>query len=191
VRLFVALNLPDAVRDAAHAAAEPLRAAAPRLAWVAAAKLHLTVKFLGERPESEVEPLAAALAAAARRHGPVAFEVAGVGAFPSLRRPRVLWLGVEAGPKLELLHHDVETACAGLGFPLEGRAFRPHVTLGRVPPRAHPFDATALAGAAPGVHFRSAVTVDTLDLMLSETAAGGARYTPLARLALAAATPAP
>jgi 2'-5' RNA ligase len=191
VRLFLALNLPAAVRDAAHAAAEPLRALAPGLAWTAAEKLHLTVKFLGEQPEGAVAPLVEALGGVVRQHAPAALGVGRVGAFPNWRRPRVLWLGVRPEPRLELLHHDVETACAALGHPVEGRPFRPHVTLARVRPRSEGLDVRALAQAARGVHFRAEVEATTLDLMLSAPAPGGTRYTPLAALPLAGTTRAP
>jgi 2'-5' RNA ligase len=100
----------------------------------------------------------------------------------------VLWLGVRPDPKLELLHHDVEAACAALGHPLSGRAFRPHVTLGRVRPRTEPVDARALATAVRQVHLRSGASVSTLDLMLSEPAPGGTRYVALARLPMGPST---
>jgi 2'-5' RNA ligase len=185
VRLFLALNLPAAVRDAVHAAYAPLREVAPAAAWTAPDKLHLTVKFVGEQPREMADALAAAATRVAAGHAPVVLELAHFGAFPNRRRPRVLWLGVRADPRLELLHHDVELACAELGLPVDGRAFRPHVTLGRVRPAGPPVDPRALAHAARAVHFREEVTVETLDLMLSEPAHGGTRYTPLARAPLA------
>lgn len=192
MRLFLALNLPPDVQAAAHAAAEPLRVVAPGLAWTAADKLHLTVKFFGERPEAEVAALIDALTPVVRQHAPAAIDLAGVGAFPRMRRrPRVLWLGVRPDPKLELLHHDIEASCAALGYPVEGRPFRPHVTLARVRAGAEPVDTHALARAAAAVPFRAAVLAATVDLMQSELAAGGSRYTTLARLPLAGPTPQP
>ncbi|CAA9327453.1 MAG: hypothetical protein AVDCRST_MAG40-1763, partial [uncultured Gemmatimonadaceae bacterium] len=96
-----------------------------------------------------------------------------------------------AEPRLELLHHDVETACAALGHPVEGRTFRPHVTIARVGPRAEAAPLRALAQAARGVHFRAEVEAASLDLMLSAPASGGPRYTRLATLPLAGLTRAP
>ena len=185
MRLFLALNLPPELRDAVHEAAAPLREAAPSLAWTAADKLHLTVKFLGECADEAVSPLAAALAPVAERHAPALLELRGVGAFPRLQRPRVYWVGVRPDPRLELLQHDVEHACEALGHAVEGRPFRPHVTLGRVTPRAHPLDARAVADAARRVHVRASAVVPTLDLMRSVTAPGGSRYTAVARLPFA------
>ena len=185
MRLFLALNLPEAVREAVFAAAAPLRLAAPDLAWVPAERLHLTVKFLGERPESDVEPLVTGVGPAVARTRELSVALGGVGAFPRMRRPRVLWLGVQPDPRLELLHHDVEAACAALGHAVEGRPFRPHLTLARVPPRAEPLDAAPLAAAARQVHYRAEVAVHSVDLMLSEPAARGVRYSALARLPFA------
>lgn len=188
MRLFLALNLPANVRAAGHAAAAPLREVAPDLAWTAADKLHLTVKFLGDEPETAVAPLVAALTSVVEHHAPALLDLGPIGAFPSWRRPRVLWLGVRPDPRLELLHHEVETACAGAGYPIEGRPFRPHVTLGRITPRAGAIDGRALARAARGVHFRAGVSASTLDLMLSAPAPGGTRYTRLAGIPLAGVT---
>lgn len=184
VRLFLALNCPPPTRRAIFDATAPLRTAAPSLAWVAQPNLHLTLKFLGERPEAEAAPLARALDAVAAAHAPVAMSLGGLGAFPNQRRPRVVWLGVAPDPKLELLHHDVEAACEALGYEVEGRAFRPHVTLARVRPgrRGGQPDAgaaRALADAAREVQFRGSAVVETLDLMQSELGAGGSRYTVL------------
>ena len=188
MRLFLALNLPAAVRDAAYAAAAPLREAGPHVGWTRADNLHLTVKFLGEQADSTVAPLLDALAPVARATAPVLLSVGACGAFPNWRRPRVVWLGVRPDARLELLHHDVESVCAGLGFALDGRPFRPHVTLGRVRPRRAPPDPGALARAARAVQFRAEASATTLDLMRSEPAPGGSRYTPLASIALAGAT---
>jgi len=193
VRLFLALNLPSELRAAADSAAEPLRAALPVVAWVAPDNLHLTVKFLGERPAEDAATLAAALEPIARRHGAQTVDVGRPGAFPTLRRPRVIWLGVRPDAKLELLHHDVELACAGLGYALEGRPFRPHVTLGRVRAgaAAGALDARALAAAARGVQFRAAACITTLDVMASAPDRGGSRYTTLARLPFTSSTSGP
>ncbi len=132
MRLFLAIDFGAATRAAVFAAAAPLRAAAPGLAWVDEGRLHLTLKFLGEQPEAAVPRVAAAMDDVAAGHTAQASSLGEFGAFPNLRRVRVVWIGMDADPRLELLHHDVELACAGLGIPIEGRPFRPHVTLARV-----------------------------------------------------------
>ena len=199
VRLFLAINLPADVRRDIGEATAPLRAAAPSLAWTDEARLHLTLKFIGERPEAERAPLAEAVRRVAARHVPLELELGGLGAFPSRARPRIVWLGVAPDPKLELLHHDVEVACAELGYEVEGRAFRPHLTLGRVrEPRGRRAGrdaslavstAAALADAAREVRTRWAAAVASVDLMRSELAAGGSRYTVLDAAPLLGAGP--
>ncbi|MFL5575460.1 MAG: RNA 2',3'-cyclic phosphodiesterase [Gemmatimonadaceae bacterium] len=196
MRLFVAINLPGDVRRSIADATASLRAAAPSLAWTDEARLHLTLKFLGEQTDDAREPLAAALRAVAPRHAPLSLELGGLGAFPTRRRPRVVWLGVAPDPKLELLHHEVEVACADLGYEIEGRAFRPHLTLGRVRAgrggaRGHDAaraaeTASALDSAARAMRQRWTAAVDSLDLMRSELAAGSSRYSVLDAVPLGA-----
>ncbi|MHB0948311.1 MAG: RNA 2',3'-cyclic phosphodiesterase [Gemmatimonadaceae bacterium] len=181
MRLFVAINLPDEVRRAAFDAGAPLRELVPRASWVPEARLHLTAKFLGERPDADVAPLAETLLAVAAGHRAMTLRVAGASAFPNLRRPRVVWLGVEPDPRLELLHHDVEEALAGLGVELEGKPFRPHLTLGRFREPPAPDQLRAFAKAARGVRFERESLVESLDLMQSVIGgAGGPRYELLA-----------
>lgn len=174
VRLFIAINFPADVRAALHTAMQPLRTVAPEIRWVDEPRIHLTMKFLGEHPDDAVAPLVGALEMVAGGYDPIVLELGGLNAFPNLRQPRVVWLGVNADPKLELLHHDVETACAALGHSVEGRAYRPHVTLGRVRDRAR--DPARIAGTARGISWRAVASADALDLMVSEHVNGAPRY---------------
>ena len=177
MRLFLALNLAPDVRRRIHAATQALRAAGPDARWVDESKLHLTLKFLGEQPETLVAPLSAALDHAAGRSRELDLQFGAIGAFPNFRRPRVVWVGVTPDPKLELLHHDVEVACEGLGLSVEGRPFRPHVTLARVEQ-----DAGTLRQAAKGLKVREVSLVNSVDLMLS----AGGRYRVLHAAAMRA-----
>ena len=181
MRLFLAINLPPDVRHAIAEASAPLRAAAPALSWIREPQLHLTVKFLGDQPEELAPRIAEAMNAVAGRNRVVDVEIGGVGAFPNFRRPRVVWIGVSPEPKLELLHHDVESACESLGMPLDGKHFRRHLTLARVKPRAAKPDALrSLAQAAKAVSFVEEVVITSLDLMESELTTVGSRYRLLA-----------
>ena len=132
MRLFLAINFPQAARREIADATAPLRECAPELGWTTEDRLHLTLKFLGEQAESRVEAFAATLAGTVVQHRELNMTVGGIGAFPNFRRARVVWLGVGQDPRLELLHHDVEVECEKLGFEVEGRPFRPHLTLARV-----------------------------------------------------------
>lgn len=185
VRLFLAVNLPAEVRHAIGDAAAPLRAVAPSLSWVSPEKVHLTVKFLGEQPEVMAERVAAAMREVAARNRVIDVEIGGVGAFPNFRRPRVVWIGVTPDPKLELLHHDVESSCESLGLPIDGKPFRPHLTLARVRPRASdPQALRELARAARAVSYLEEVVINSIDLMESKQTASGSAYRIVASSAL-------
>ena len=184
MRLFVALNPPGDVREALFAATAPLRdALGDAVRWTEAAKVHLTVRFLGERGEDVPARLLAALAPAAARHAPVRATVTAPGAFPSLRRPRVLWLGLAETPALRALYEDVERACAAVGLGRERRPWHPHLTLGRVRDGAR-VDGAALERAAGAVRAGRTFIVRSVDVMHSELDSAGARYTCLGACAL-------
>lgn len=176
VRLFLAINPEPEVRRAVIDATSDLRAAAPTLNWMDESRVHLTLKFLGEQEDGVVPPLAQALDRVAERHRPFTMHIADVGAFPNFRRARVVWMGVERDARLELLHHDVEIACESLGFPLEGRPFRPHVTLARVRERTEEDELRRLSRACKRVAFDCETDVRTIDLMRSTPGRAGSRY---------------
>ncbi len=184
----MAVLLPEDVRASLAGAAARLRAAAPDVAWVAPENLHVTLKFLGQVDEAHLHALAAALAAAAR--GGPAFEarVVGLGAFPSVGRPRVLWAGVRDGAEaLAALAARVEAACVGLGFAPETRPFAAHVTLGRVRSLRCPRRAPRLADlldAAAGEEL-GRLRVERVALMESRLSPHGARYLERASAPLA------
>ena len=176
MRLFLALDLLPATVEALHLAIAPLRAAAPHVAWVPAGKLHLTLKFLGDGDEARLAELVKAASGLAAAHRAFEMCLQELGAFPNFRRPRVVWLGVEREPRLELLHHDLEVVCAGLGYAMEGRPFRPHITLARVRDPLPADRARALARAARAIAFSATEPVDRITLYDSVTGDAGTPY---------------
>jgi 2'-5' RNA ligase len=166
--LFLALNIPAEVRSRSFEATSPLRVARPDVKWVPEGKLHLTLKFLGEQGEELVPALSSAMDRVAAGTRPLEVAFGAIGAFPTLRRPRVVYLTVAPDPKLELLHHDVEVACAALALPIEGKPFRPHITIGRTQAGAGDEQRLALREAARQVRVREHVAVGSIDLMASE-----------------------
>lgn len=187
VRLFIAVNLPAEERRAAFEAAAPLRAARLPVRWVREDAIHVTLRFLGEVGEERVAPLEDALAGAVREARPFGLAIGGVGAFPGLARPRVLWMGVERHPALELLANDVERALMSLGFEPELRPFHPHLTLGRVERDAKAAAFRDLERLAAGITYEGAIEVGSVDLMQSTLGSDGATYQVLARAALSRA----
>lgn len=187
MRCFVAVEMPDAVREALAATAERLREAAPRadVRWVPPGSMHLTLRFLGEVPEPWLEALVGALAGVAGGHSPIALRLAGVGTFPGPSRPRVVWAGLADGAAAAgRLAADVDRAVVVLGVRPEARPFRAHVTLGRVRSprgvRRIVRAIEALADASFG-HW----TAGEMALLRSHLSPHGARYEALARVALA------
>jgi 2'-5' RNA ligase len=135
VRCFIAIDLSDEVRASLDAVQGRLRASAPRadVRWVAPAGMHLTLKFLGEVPEADLAGVRSALAAAATPAASIALACRGLGAFPGLTRPRVLWAGLRGGlSEVGQLAAACERSLEPLGYAPEKRPFRGHVTLGRV-----------------------------------------------------------
>jgi 2'-5' RNA ligase len=179
MRLFLAIELDQGLRRALYEATAPLRAVVPDAAWVPEERLHLTLKFLDERPETLVEPLIAAMNDVAAGHWPVPMRLRGVGAFPNLRRPRVVWVGIEPAPKLELLQHDVEERCAALGIEVEGKPFRPHLTIGRLRGTEKGEATRELARAAREIRFHADTDVYAIALMHSTLTRDGPRYVRL------------
>lgn len=136
LRLFVALDLPAGAKAALAASCKELQGLLPAgMRWVNPAGIHLTLKFLGAVEAGRVDALLAALrsAAAAGDQPPFPLHLDGLGVFPNRREPRVIWAGVGGDlDRLAKMQRRVEQAMARLGFPEESRAFRPHLTLGRV-----------------------------------------------------------
>jgi len=132
MRLFVALPIPDPASQEIADLLTRLRASDWPVRWVGDEKLHVTLKFYGEVAPERLEVIEESVRLAARGAGPMPLRLDALGAFPSLQHARVLWLGLEAPPALELLQDRLERAGEAIGFPPEGRPFRPHVTLGRV-----------------------------------------------------------
>lgn len=179
MRLFVALALPDAIRDSLDA----LAAGVPGVRWVPPENRHLTLCFVGEADGGAAEELDAALAAVAMP----AFDLSlyGVGAFERRRQPHALWAGVAPQPALVRLHERVDAAVRRAGLEPERRRFKPHVTLGRVKQRAGPHLVAWLKGNAL---FRTApFTVAGFTLFRSYLGHAAAHYEPLADYPLAAA----
>ena len=175
-RMFVAIELPPPVLQELDVVVAPLRAEAPEYSWTDAINRHLTLKFLGDVQPERTDGLVQMLDEVTRAHRPVSIHLSRVGAFPNFRRARVVWLGVEPDPRLELLQHDLELGAEGLGFEIEGRAFRPHITLARVKTALELDRIRRLARAARKVDFTAVVHVAGLTLFESTLAPTGARY---------------
>lgn len=185
MRLFIAINFPDAMRQRLWHDTAPLRDGGYPVKWVEAANIHLTLKFLGDVDGARVDAISGTLATAVEDTKVFRLPIGGFGAFPSLRRPKVLWVGCENLPVLELLADAVERGMSTLGFEPEGRAFRPHVTIGRSRRDAGPSHFQGLEAALQRLEFFDEPPVTSVDLMQSHLGPRGPRYECLAAAELA------
>ena len=185
----MAVHLDDPTRAAVAEAVSELRAGAGALpvSWVARENFHVTVKFLGTVDEARVPSIVTVLQTVAAGHTTFAADVCGLGAFPFSSRARVLWAGIADGREpLSDLAGAVDEALAKLGFPAEGRALAPHVTVGRVrAPRRAPGLASVIEAGRTRRFGR--VDVNQIALMRSDLSPRGARYTTLAAFPLSRA----
>jgi 2'-5' RNA ligase len=129
MRVFVGIDLDDAIRARIQLFLEDVREFAPDVRWVRPESLHLTLKFIGEKPAQVVDEIKCALSAIHAEK--VEITLRGYGFFPSARAPRVFWIGIEACPGLATLARAVDQTTAGIGIPEEERGFSPHLTLAR------------------------------------------------------------
>jgi 2'-5' RNA ligase len=178
VRLFVALELPGDVRAALAAWGARAAAADPALRAVGEDALHLTLAFLGERGEDDVEPLRRVVRACA---APVAALSLGEGLWLAPRRPQVLTVAVEDGDGAlaRVQAAVVRALAAAVGFEAEARLFRPHVTVARVRRGERP-----RRSRVPAMPATSTFAGEALSLMRSRLGRGPARYEALERVLL-------
>ena len=180
-RLFVAVPLPTAARDAVVALVDQVRAANVDggVRWVRMDGLHLTLRFLGPTEEERVGGVASAVAGAASEGRPFEVRIGGAGAFPSATRPRALWLAIGQGAEgLEEIARSLEAPLAALGWPPDERPFRAHLTLARTDgARGGPATVRALVEAAAA--FEVGFSAERLVLFESLTGGGPARYEPV------------
>ena len=125
---------------------DTLQSNLPRsIKWINAKNMHLTIKFIGEFNPSHLKQIQASLGEALQSFNPFNLEIQGMGAFPSLAIPKVIWLGINAGNGLNNLVNIVNNATIAAGYPPEKRPFSAHITLGRVKPYASQEDLSAIS----------------------------------------------
>jgi 2'-5' RNA ligase len=166
MRLFVAIDLPDGVRQSVT----DICRGVPGVQWLPSDQLHLTLRFIGEADDTVAGAIRSGLAAIT--FPPIPLSLQGTGCFPSPRRPRVLWVGLSGGEPLTRLQQKIEAAVVAAGVPAEERPFSPHITLARL--REHR-EADVAPFLARNASFHSEpFTVDTFHLYSSVLTAKGA-----------------
>lgn len=176
MRLFIALNLPKKERTRIDRAARVLRERDLPVRWADLDDFHLTLKFLGDVRPPRRDPVEHVMEKVASATGPFDVTMQGFGAFPTIRRPRVIWIGAIATPELRCLKQDIEWGLAEHGFDRETRAFHPHITLGRAEEDGGAGAFRGIDDVVAGLDLTSTFTVRSLDLMRSRPTRAGSRY---------------
>jgi 2'-5' RNA ligase len=184
MRTFIAVPLSEEVIAGIDAVQRSLKRRVPdgAVRWVRPKSIHLTLFFLGDILPNRVKPVQDALSTIARHMPPFDFRAAGLGVFPNLRRPRVIWVGVEdASGGLSLLHDAINEAMVNIGFAPDNRRFSPHLTLGRVRRRASRRDVGSLADTIANTEVGQLGTVAVRSLIFFQSVLKptGAEYTAL------------
>jgi len=189
IRSFIAIELPEETIQNLAAIQEQLKGSRARVRWVKLGSIHLTLKFLGNISPVQVDEIAAAAAQVVVDEPPVTLCPAGLGAFPSNRKPRVIWVGLRGEvERLVNIQAGLEKALEPLGFAQEGRGFRPHLTIGRVKDRRGLQSLIEAMSTQELPEFNS-FDADEIILYKSDLRPTGAIYTKLHRMPLAAPAP--
>ena len=192
VRTFVCVELPGEERERLGRVQASLKRHRARVSWPAADNLHLTLAFLGDVDEARIPAVVEAVSRAAAAVGPIDAAVSAPGGFPSLARPRVLWVGLTGDvDALASLQAAVARELEAAGFALDRKPFKPHLTLGRVKDDRDPALRDTTGELSTTDTSGPAFRIGEVVVMRSELSPAGARYTPLARAALGGAAPGP
>ncbi len=181
IRSFISVELPPAIRHSITELVSRLRKAGPDVAWVHADNIHLTLKFLGNADNSLLAKIKDRIGKKLSHFNTFYIKIVGVGCFPSKKRPRVLWVGIESSVALNDLHRSLEAEVAELGFVRDERPYSPHLTIGRI--RSRKGVAQMLSRLE---EFRTAefgdMEVNRIHIMKSELKTTGAEYTSIAEI---------
>lgn len=185
IRVFVALPISPEVKERIAQSIDKLKKQLPGpVRWVAVENIHVTLKFLGDTSQASLQDLTHTLSAVIGQQAPIQITIGGFGVYPNTKRPRVLWVGIQAPPELESLQRAIETACTRLGYPAEDKSFSPHLTIARI---REDSPMTDLRPVLQNIQIGELGTlkIETVTLFRSDLFPKGPKYTPLAHIPLA------
>jgi len=188
IRSFIAIELPEEAKEGLARLRKVLERDEHKFVkWVEPGGIHLTLKFLGNIHSKRLTEITEAMGKAAQGVSPFRLEISGLGAFPSLRQARVLWVGIGGElDKLSRLQQNIDSALAALGFAKEERSFVPHLTLARIRQGASPLERRSFGELVGSTIFEDKyhVEVEAISLMRSQLTPAGAIYTCLSAVEL-------
>ena len=184
IRTFIAIELPEKIIYTIGKVQEEIKSYGFKIRWVRPENIHLTLKFLGDIKETDTEKIARVISESVTGCPPISLSVKGIGVFPGIKRPRVLWLGISK--QLDLLtglQKTLDEKLEAMGFPKEKRPFKGHLTLGRIKHKIDPkrlLDVLKDFAQFESEHFFG----ERIILYKSDLKPKGAVYTKLADLLL-------
>ena len=183
MRAFIAIELLPTTQDEIHTQIQPLKQKMGNslVRWVPPQNLHLTLKFLGEVPASNLEFLQQILTRESQAQPPFEMQFGSLGCFPNPRLPRVIWIGLQAPATLALMQQNIETEVDKLGYGRRDRSFSPHLTLGRVRQAVSDADMQKIRSALEVMQLGriQPTRVDSIHLFKSDLHPSGSVYTKI------------
>lgn len=183
IRSFIAIEVPQGIKKGISEIQERLKRIGADVSWTRPEGIHLTLKFLGEVEEERLAKIQKAIKEASKGFSPFVIEFGGIGVFPNLKAPRVIWVGIKESEKLNSLQDAIESETERLRFKREARAFTPHLTLGRVRSSRNR-DALIRAMEEFEKIELGSLNVEDVSLMRSELRPKGAIYTQIGKVLL-------
>ena len=181
VRVFLGVPLTAELQKTIRSLQDNLKGRICDIRWSRPENLHLTLHFFGETEQENLEKIRVSVLSVKHCHRPFQVDVIGLGAFPSLRRPRVIWLGLNPQDQLEQLYNDCQRALRKAGLVTDSRPYSPHLTIGRVKQRAKEL---TILGAEHRDKLIGQLPIDRLVLYESRLRPGGAEHIPLFTIGL-------
>jgi len=184
IRSFLAIELPRTIQEKIEEIQEDLKSTHADVRWVSPEKIHLTLKFFGNIEESKIEPIVKSIEGSIQATPPFSLKAKGMGAFPYLKNPRVIWMGLTDGKeKVISLQQRLEGLLEKIGFKAEDRSFQPHLTLGRVKTSRGREELARGIEKYRDAHFGD-FHVETILFLESDLRPSGPIYTPLKEMKL-------
>ncbi len=188
MRCFIAIELPEAVKSALSGIEEELKKSKADVRWVKPDNIHLTLKFFGNIEEKNTEKIIEIMENICNQYAPFTIEIKGMGTFPNIKSPRVLWVGIEGNDTLKTLQEEIENKMESIGFEREDRAFTAHLTLGRFRTSIEKEGLLKAVKLHEKDTFVGSINVQSLSLIRSDLHPEGARYTKIIDISLGKTT---
>jgi len=184
IRCFIAIEIPRFIQDGLAHIQDTLKKQISQVSWIKSDNIHLTLKFMGEVEQNQLSVIEPAIEQVTQRYPPFALKVGGIGAFPNLKRPRVIWVGVKVGAaEVSALARAINFELNRHGYPLDEGTFNPHLTLARIKNRIDLRPFVDIFRQYNEIE-NASMTVNEIALVRSQLHPKGAIYTILKAYAL-------